>query len=518
VSNLLSNPSFETDTNSWSTFQAAITRITSTAKDGVAAAQVARSTGDNYSVVHPVNLSAVGLGGPSAGLTFTASAWVKGAGASLGQPVRVLCREAGGAQPFADSAEDIILNADWQRVTVTRTFVVDDRTNVYIYLWRPWGAVAGELFYLDAAEIVQDAVAAPAPSFLVGRHPAWKFVVCDPTGVRLGEPRGYARNLANIGPSKTQNASFRIRADDPLWSTIAAGDTMLKVYNSAEDLCFYGPIVTDEETAQGQGASVQVTAADLSWNLLTRFTGKDVTGVGVKHTAKDSGQIVFDDLQTINLEQATGVVPGTKETFTTRTVTYLWKRFMDELAELGAIAGSYEWELRYEDATPPRVYLDLKSSIGTDRSAELFLEYGTGKSNCAGYSRSRTVEKRATRVWALGTGTPTVSALAFDTVAEPFGRWEDVLNFGNITDAALLDGLAAAHVAIRKQARKTVNLTPFPKRAPRYGVDWFGGDLLTARVVINEQARVNGTARIWGAAVTIDELGGEAPVFQLVPD
>jgi hypothetical protein len=347
----------------------------------------------------------------------------------------------------------------------------------------------------------------------------WKFVITDGTGVRIGEPRAYVRTLANIGPSRTAAASFRIRADDPLWSAIAADETKLKVYNSAEQLCFYGPVLTDEETAEGQGATVTVTAADMSIEFLSRYTGKDTTGVGTKHTAKDSGQIVFDDLQTINVnEQATGIVPGTKETFTTRTVTYLWKRFMDELAELGAIAGSYEWELRYVDGAPPAVYLDLKALVGSDRSHDLFLEYGTGKANCARYKRVRTREKKATRVWALGSGTPTISALAFDAAYETTGRWEDVLSLGDVTDAAMLDALAAAHVAIRKRPRTVVELTPFPKKAPRYGVDWFSGDRCTARAVVNGQARVSGVARIWGATITIDEQGGEKPTLQLVPE
>jgi hypothetical protein len=343
----------------------------------------------------------------------------------------------------------------------------------------------------------------------------WRFIPTDLGGNNLGEPHAYARTL-NIGVSKTATASFRIRADDPLWDTIVTDETNLKVYDSEGNLRFYGPIIGDNEEASGQGASVQFVAADVTWNLGKRFTGKDTTGIGTTHTGKDSGQIIYDILDQINGEKDTGVTVGSKDTFVARTTTLLWKNVLAVLTELGAIAGSYEWELRYVDGNPPIAYLDLREQVGGDRTSSVFLEYGTGLLNCKAYSRSRSIERKATRVWALG-GNSTLTAAASNAGYETFGRWEDVLTYSDISSAALLDALVAAHVAIRSRSRTLVGLVPFPKTAPKYGVDWFAGDRVNARVVVRRSVRVSGFARIWAAGITIDELGNENPTLVLEP-
>jgi hypothetical protein len=205
----------------------------------------------------------------------------------------------------------------------------------------------------------------------------WAFVACQLDGFPLGQIRA-TQKQATMGISQTGTASFHIRADNQLYDRIAGGDTMLKLYDSGQRLCYYGPLVADEESAQGQGASVNCSSADLSWFLARRFVGKDSDGVGLQYTDVDSGVIAYDLLSKVNTERPTGITAGSADTFITRTVGYQWKRMMDALSELGAIDGSYEWQLRYVDGTPPTVYLDLRGRFGSDQSGVVFLEYGTG--------------------------------------------------------------------------------------------------------------------------------------------
>lgn len=357
-----------------------------------------------------------------------------------------------------------------------------------------------------------------APSSLTAAPPglAWRYVL-DSGGTSLGELRAYSRTLA-IGVSRTATASCRIRADDPLWAETVAGETHLRVYNSLGDLVFYGPIISDEEVGSGQGATVKLNAADLSWELGKRYIGKDTTGVGKVYTAVDSGAIALDILATTNTEDPTGIIAGTAGAFVPRTITYLWKRVLDALAELGAIQGSYEWALRYTDGTPPIVRLDLAAALGGDMTSDVFLEYGTGRNNCSGYTRARSIDLQADQVWVLGSGS-TLVAQAYDSAAvAAYGLREDVINYGDIAALTLLDVLAAAHVAIRKAPRSLLSLTPFPKLAPRYGVDWQAGDVVTARVVANGMPRANGAARIWSADISIDETGNENATISVVPE
>lgn len=345
----------------------------------------------------------------------------------------------------------------------------------------------------------------------------WRFAVADRTGRSIGELRAKNRRL-DIAVSRTFTASCTVRTSDPLWDVIAAGDAMLKVYDSGQSLRLYGPIISDEEAAAGQGASVAIAAADLSWDLAKRYLGKDPAGIGRVFTTTDSGEIAHTGLNEINAEAATGVIPGNRDSFITRTITYLWKPYLALLGELGAIAGSYEWELRYVDGTPPTVYLDLLGKLGSNRTASVFLEYGTGSKNCSAYRRLRTIEKRASHVWVLGSGSTIVVNAYDDAAAAARGRAEDVISYGDIGSAALLDALAAAHVAIRKDPRILIQMTPAPKKAPGYGVDWSLGDLVNARAVVANKVRFSGAARIWGASIAIDELGNETPALRLQPD
>lgn len=350
----------------------------------------------------------------------------------------------------------------------------------------------------------------------------WRYVIADYQGRSLGEPRARERAFT-AGVSQTATASFRIRADDPLWETITSGESFLKVYDSGDNLRFYGPVVNDEEDGKGQGTDTRVTCADMSWILGKRLIGKDTAGVGrVFSSATDSGLIAHTILNEVNDTAGvdgggpTGVTAGNRETFVARTITYLWRPVLSAITELGSIAGSYEWSLRYTDGTPPTVLLDLVLRMGTDQTHNIFLEYGTGKSNCRTYRRNRTIELKATRVWVGGAGTSTV-ANAYDSGAETLGRYESYITYGDITSQALLDALATAHVAARKAPRQIVELTPMPKLSPRYGVDYVLGDSVQARVLVRNRVRVSGAVRVWGVSVTIDDLGTETATFNLLP-
>jgi hypothetical protein len=344
----------------------------------------------------------------------------------------------------------------------------------------------------------------------------WRFVITDLDGGAHGEPRATDRRLS-FGVSQPATASFRIRHDDPLWDEIADGETMLKVYDSSDVLRFYGPVVSDDESGTGQGSTVQVTASDLSWRLSRRYVGKDPSGIGLKYANQDTGVIASNVLALVNADHPTGITLGTTGNFISISATYLWKRALDILSELGALAGSYEWQLRYTDGQPPTVQLDLLAALGADETADVFFEYGMGRNNCRTYSRVRTRDRMATHVWALGSGS-TITAAASDSAAadDLRSRYEDVLGYGDITIPSLLDALAAAHVAIRARPRRVFSVAPFVT-GPTFGSDYLLGDLVTLRIVAGDSVRASGTARVWGVEVQVDDLGTVTSSPRLVP-
>jgi hypothetical protein len=345
---------------------------------------------------------------------------------------------------------------------------------------------------------------------------AWSFILADLAGRNIGRPRAFDRTFT-AGVSAVSTAGWRVRQDDTVWPSLDPGLVTVKVYDSGGSLRMFGPVVADEESAQGQGANTKVTAADVAWRLAHRFVAKDVHGVGVTYTNVDSGQIALDVLAKANADAATGITAGTADAFVPRTLTYVWKRVSDALNELGSPAGSYEWQIRYTDGTPPVCQLDLRAELGSDRSSSIYLEYGAGRRNLSAYSRVRSLDQMANDVWALG-ASGTLAAEAYDDASRgAYGRFEDVLTFGDIAAPSLIDALAAAHVLYRSAPKQTIQATLFPATAPRYGVDYVVGDRVGLRAKIGGSVRFSGAARIWGVSIQISDLGQETPTLTLIP-
>jgi hypothetical protein len=368
---------------------------------------------------------------------------------------------------------------------------------------------------------------------------SWRYVLCDSAGLAVDELLAFDRSLS-VGVSKVATAGFRLRSDDSLWGTVNPGVSMLKIYNSAGVLVFYGPVITAEEVGSGGGAvTTKYTAADLMWRLGKRIIGAVPSPLGgeldylealydVAFINTDSGVIAHSLLQTES-GMRSGVSPGLRESFVPRTITFRAQKILDAITELGAIAGSYEWALRYSDLSTaaPNTFLDLEAQLGGDLSSTVFFEYGLGKNNCSGYTRSVSVENLANQMILEGPtsdGTQRTLSSADAASQTTYGLYQDYLAFGAVTaplgiapNDLLLD-LALAHIAARKSPREVVQLTPFPLLSPRFLVDWHIGDVVTARVAVGTHLQVDGQARIWGADISIGENGNETPTLLLVPE
>lgn len=396
--------------------------------------------------------------------------------------------------------------------TDAEAYVSGRDDNGFTLTWTAADAVERRFFFV--AFRAEDTI---ADSIVVRERPAWHFICCDrSSGVPFGEPAGFSRRVS-LGISRTGTASFRIRTNDPLWLAIESGRVALKVYDTMGSVRLYGDVVADEESAVGAGGTVQVTAADVSWRLGHRFVGKDLQGKGLKLT-NHAADLMFSVLSHVNSDAPTGIVAGAKDPTVSRTMTWLWKRALDALNELGGIEGSYEWTIRYQDGRPPSCYLDLLQTLGQDRTQQVFLEYGTGLRNCAHYTRRREIEKLANEVWVLGDGAYMVG-YAEDAASQAiYDLHQDVLTFGDITVRQVVQALADMHVAVRRKPREIVSVRTVPALSPRYGRDYVIGDRVSCRVLIQGTPRVNGAVRVWGADIDIDDSGQERPTLQLVPD
>jgi hypothetical protein len=351
----------------------------------------------------------------------------------------------------------------------------------------------------------------------------WRFVLADRTGVSIGELHAYDRQ-ASLGVSRVGSASFRILASEPLWAQIAVGQSRLKVYNSIGALIFYGPIISAEETGSGQGMSIQYNAADLMWYLGKRIIGGPTQGgacpTGVMFLNQDSGLIAHSLLSLANADANIGIAVGLRETFLPRTVTYSFNNLLDSINELGAIAGSYEWALRYFDSAVPSVFLDLEAQMGGDVSSAVYFDYGMRKNNCSSYSRVVSQETIANQVYVEGSdATGNRVIVREQDLASQAAQtlYQDYLQFSAITVPDLTLSLAMAHVAARAYPREIVQLTPFPKLSPKMGADWRIGDTVSISIAGGGRVLRSGKARVWGADISLGDEGDETPSLQLVP-
>jgi hypothetical protein len=91
------------------------------------------------------------LSGATAGRTYTFSVYLKGGGASVGDTVIVFLREQGGAAGDQDSSASLVLTADWQRVSMTRTIAQNDRTQLSLIIDPATGFGVGEGAHVDGS-------------------------------------------------------------------------------------------------------------------------------------------------------------------------------------------------------------------------------------------------------------------------------------------------------------------------------------------------------------------------------
>ena len=347
---------------------------------------------------------------------------------------------------------------------------------------------------------------------------AWRFDLCDSSGEPIGELRRSSATRFIEGVSRPSTAVGELRGDSPFFGLLESGLYRVKVTDPAGKVRHYGPILTDNESGSaGKVPRTSWASIDLvGWRLRKRFHGKKAatTDPDVTHTNVDSGLIVENVLAALNAEAATGITMGTRGTFVARTISYAWKRALDLLGELAAIDGSFEWRSRYVDGKPPTVYLDLLETIGQNRE-DVYFEYGTGKKNCVAYSILRDANDLATDLYATGSG---ALATASDAAARAvYGRTEELITPSDVSVSSLLGALATAHLAVRKQPRRTLTLTlGRTSRTPAYGVEWDYGDVVNARVEAMGKPRVDGFIRVWNVEVGFSDDGVETITPTLV--
>ena len=239
-SNLVTNPSFESDTAGWGSWQSETSRIKRTdAPNGVSVARVERTKGTAFSLddVAPTVGKTVGGG------VYTASAFVAaGSPSSVGKSVILVTREResdGGLVQKTTSAA-AVLTDDFQRIEVKSTSAGSGNT-IELYAIQERDSADGDAFLIDAVSLFRDRVTAvpeatpSSPTVTPTNVPP----VAPPAAEAVAPPTG----PMPAGPAGPWNLRFSdefdvTALDTSKWNTGWFGEGITPGVNEVEAGCY----------------------------------------------------------------------------------------------------------------------------------------------------------------------------------------------------------------------------------------------------------------------------------------
>jgi hypothetical protein len=368
-----------------------------------------------------------------------------------------------------------------------------------------------------------------------------QFILTDLNGNVHGEVTQADSRKLSLPHLRLYNASFTIPITDTLAPTVMDTDTLLKVYRidtiaATKALAFHGPVVSAEESADGTSNTIAVTAADPMWRLTKRLIPgsllKPPTSYGSAGAPLDLGQVAHMILSDVNgvTNGYTGISVGTR----TASISGFYpspplKVAAEAIAELHAGLNSFEYQLAFTEPTnvagqggwPQIATLNIAPLIGQNRPDAVF-EYGTTRANVASYSKQVSREGMLNRALVSVNGWPdgTTKSLADRSDATSIaarGLFDgpQVPDAG-VTDDNLRNAIGDYHVLIRKQPRQIITFRPANGAALRPLIDYYVGDTVRARAVVNGTVKFDASFRIWGISFDVDKNGNETVELELV--
>jgi hypothetical protein len=323
ANNLVSNPSFETNTSGWIGWQSTLARTQLQGVDGDYVVKVTRSTGSSYTVNdEPPTVSST-----TAGQTYDASAWVQAASTSAeGKTVTLKIREKNSAGELVQeiSSPAIPLSNFFQQLSASIT--AQGNGNTIDIRISQTSAVSGDAFYADLFVVTAgDFVPPPGPGNLIS-NPSFETSLAGWIGwqaVLARESLGDAPdgNYA-VKVSHSTGTSFTVN-DQPanVSSTTAGQEYIASAWVKAASSSSVGKVVTLKlRERNSSNVTVQEwTSAPL--NLTNSFQKLSVSGyainngdsldVRISHGGAASGDAFYADLFELKLGDTAPPPPAT---------------------------------------------------------------------------------------------------------------------------------------------------------------------------------------------------------------
>jgi len=274
-------------------------------------------------------------------------------------------------------------------------------------------------------------------------------------------------------------------------------------------LRFAGTVDVVEDGATGDNATTRVVCFDPLKHLEARLC-RDSAGLpsNVSFDGDQAAQIARILVERANAIGITGLVTtGTYNTTPTRIVDYQNKSIAAALTELAAV--DFDLYLGPIDAIDGSLCaLSCFQQLGVDRP-DVILAWGAAPASASGATRIEDGSQLVNVIVAVGAGGLTTTEQSDATSIGRYRRHEAVVTYSDITDSGYLTSQAQAELAVRKDLREKVVMTPASGRAAEPFSHFFLGDTIRTRAGSDLRGGFIRTDRVYAFTLLVDDDGSE---------
>lgn len=360
----------------------------------------------------------------------------------------------------------------------------------------------------------------------------WTMVLTNLAGSAIGEVREATERKVVMSLNKPSTASFTIWPDNDLMPNLFGEDTLLKVYQGSS-LRFHGNVISSELATQGDGSrpSIRVNAADPAWRLSRRVLGQ--SSGGTKYTG-DKAKSAYKMINELNSAFEIVIEGGGKEEYIVEGNTGIkllseaeynsegegeyiagpYKAALSCINDLAHGFDGFDWYMEPIEYSAGKIVTFQAKGVYGGTSGAVF-EHGYGQKNVRSLSYLRDLSGLANVAFHIPDEGFTAGAVVKSAIngksASLRGRFEIVADGFGLTDATLRQNWVDEVVRVRKNPRFVVamslDIDDGTGRVPALKTDFWLGDLVTARSVINDTTMFNGKVRVYQIQVELNDAG-----------
>jgi len=364
----------------------------------------------------------------------------------------------------------------------------------------------------------------------------WRVVICDLTGTAITTVDGIASDKTiSYQLNRPDQMTFTVPADDARVNTshtdgdpyVSCSNRVVKGYrleSGVWTLRFAGPIMQLQDSGDEKSTSTAVTAYSphqvLYNRLCRRTTSSQVTAGQIDTTTYTSiaGNTIAKEQVDQAIASAGGCFIQTTGTFaTTSAQTVTFEEGTTVGAALEVLTATKTMDVIFDPVDGVSgvfATMGVSAARGSTKTAAVF---GYGAANFCVQSISRLLNgselanslrvaggrPAAGHTWPTGTASDSSSETKYRT----YEAWH--LADPDISDLTFLGTLASAELALRKQPKEYLSITPFAELAPSPFTDYFLGDTIQIWTSANLRQAVTGSQRVYGITLSLDEAGFE---------